>query len=105
MKNGTILADELAVANAHTLGATPWQRADYIRKFRTLSEGIVADAEVERFLAAVQRLPELGAGELHQLELYIPPQDVQLSQVEGIFNFGLSGKGARASHQTAALTS
>ncbi|MFT9360822.1 MmgE/PrpD family protein [Acetobacter okinawensis] len=105
MKNGTILADELAVANAHTLGATPWQRADYIRKFRTLSEGIVADAEVERFLAAVQRLPELGAGELHQLELYIPPQDVRLSQVEGIFNFGLSGKGAKASHQTAALTS
>ena len=33
MKDGTEFADELAVANAHSLGATPWKRPDYIRKF------------------------------------------------------------------------
>ena len=33
MKDGSTIVDELAVANAHTLGATPWQRADYVRKF------------------------------------------------------------------------
>ncbi len=34
LRDGSVIADELAVANAHTLGATPWQRADYVRKFR-----------------------------------------------------------------------
>ena len=52
-----MIADELAVANAHTLGATPWQRADYVRKFRTLTEGVLDDAEAERFLDVAQRLP------------------------------------------------
>ena len=31
LKDGTEVADELAVANAHSLGATPWTRPDYIR--------------------------------------------------------------------------
>ena len=26
MKDGSKIVDEMAVANAHTLGATPWQR-------------------------------------------------------------------------------
>ena len=46
MKDGSTLIDELAVANAHPLGARPFARQDYIRKFRTLSEGIVSAREV-----------------------------------------------------------
>src|SRR5580692_10375009 len=57
MKDGSTLVDEMAVANAHTLGATPWQRPDYIGKFRTLTEGIIAPREAERFLEVVQNLP------------------------------------------------
>ncbi len=60
MKDGSVIADELAVANAHTLGATPWTRPDYLRKFRTLTEGLLDPAEAERFLDVAQRLPRLS---------------------------------------------
>jgi 2-methylcitrate dehydratase len=104
MKDGSVLEDELAVANAHTLGATPWVRADYIRKFRMLAEGVVPEAEVARFLEVVQRLPTLEAGELHLLELLIPAQDLQQNTAQGIFNFG-QAQGAAATRQPAELTS
>jgi 2-methylcitrate dehydratase len=72
MKGGRVIEGELAVANAHTLGATPWQRPDYVRKFRTLTETILDPAEADRFLAAVDRLPSLAAGELHELSITLP---------------------------------
>jgi len=72
MKDGSVIADELAVANAHTLGATPWQRADYIGKFRTLTEGILDRAEAERFLDTAQRLPVLKPDELLGLTIKLP---------------------------------
>ena len=64
LKDGTVIADEMAVANAHTLGTTPWRRADYVRKFSTLTEGILEPAEAARFLDVAQRLPTLKAEEL-----------------------------------------
>ena len=73
LKDGTVIADELAVANAHTLGATPWQRADYVRKFRTLTEGLLTPAEAGRFLDMAQRLPGLRADELAGLTIALPP--------------------------------
>ena len=72
MKDGSVVADELAVANAHALGATPWVRRDYVRKFRTLTEGLLEPREVERFLDVVQRLPTLGAGDLAGLTVTLP---------------------------------
>jgi 2-methylcitrate dehydratase len=72
MKDGRVIADELAVANAHTLGATPWGRADYVRKFRVLTEGILDAAEAERFLEVAQRLPALRAEELGGLTIRVP---------------------------------
>ena len=72
LKDGTEIADELAVANAHTLGATPWTRPAYVNKFRILTEGILHNAEVERFLDVVQRLPTLSAAELPLLTVALP---------------------------------
>jgi 2-methylcitrate dehydratase len=72
LKNGTEIADELALANAHSLGATPWKRPDYIRKFNTLTEGLLEPAEAERFLDSAQRLPELKQGELLLLNVEAP---------------------------------
>ncbi len=72
MKDGSVIADELAVANAHTLGATPWTRDAYIRKFRTLTDGILDAAESARFLDVVQLLPTLRADQLLQLNIGIP---------------------------------
>jgi 2-methylcitrate dehydratase len=73
MKDGTVIADEMAVANAHTLGATPWQRPHYIKKFRTLTEGLLTPAEAGRFLDVAQRLPSLTAAELAGLTIALPP--------------------------------
>lgn len=84
MNDGTRHSDEMAVANAHTLGATPWQRADYVRKFRTLTEGIIEAAEAERFLALVARLPELSAEELTGLTIALPEGTLAVSK-PGLF--------------------
>ncbi|MFD4367182.1 2-methylcitrate dehydratase PrpD [Rhodococcus sp. NPDC058521] len=67
LKSGEVITDELAVADAHPLGARPFARDQYIAKFRTLAEGVIAPAEQDRFLDVAQRTPELKAGELDQL--------------------------------------
>lgn len=72
MNDGKEIADELAVANAHSLGATPWTRTDYIRKFETLTEGLLERSEANRFLETVQRLPSLESGELVLLNVAAP---------------------------------
>ncbi|QAY63290.1 MmgE/PrpD family protein [Xylanimonas allomyrinae] len=64
LTSGETVVEEIAVADAHPLGARPFARADYVRKFRTLAQGVLADAETERFLDVAQRLPELSADEL-----------------------------------------
>ena len=84
LKNGQVISDEMAVANAHTLGATPWGRADYIRKFRMLTEGLLEQSETERFLEIVQRLPSLRADELAGLTIAVPAGQLQAG-VAGIF--------------------
>lgn len=71
-KDGSTLVDEMAVANAHSLGAHPFERADYIRKFETLTDGIISPRESARFLEAVQELPRLPAGELDRLNVALP---------------------------------
>ncbi len=72
LADGTVIEDELAVANAHTLGATPWKRPDYVRKFRTLTDGVLEPAEIERFLGTVDRLPQLTPDELFGLNIALP---------------------------------
>ena len=58
-KDGTVVEDEMAVADAHPYGARPFAREQYINKFRTLAEGIVSSEEQDRFLQAVQNLENL----------------------------------------------
>jgi 2-methylcitrate dehydratase len=71
-KDGTTLEDEMAVANAHPLGAKPFEREDYIRKFQNLTDGVITARESNRFLEAVQDLPKLAAGELSLLNVALP---------------------------------
>jgi 2-methylcitrate dehydratase len=72
MRDGSKIDDEIAVANAHPLGAKPFGRDDYIRKFQILTDGIITARESNRFLEAVQELPRLPAGELHRLNVALP---------------------------------
>jgi len=71
-EDGRTLVDELAVANAHPNGARPFRREDYVRKFDTLTEGIVSRSERDRFLALVAHLPMLSPQEVLQLNVEVP---------------------------------
>ncbi|MGP5319084.1 MULTISPECIES: MmgE/PrpD family protein [Micrococcaceae] len=73
LNDGTVITDDIAVADAHPLGARPFAREQYINKFRTLAEGLVAPEEIDRFIAAAERLPELAAGEMDQLNIVAAP--------------------------------
>ena len=72
LADGTRIEDEMAVANAHPLGARPFVRDDYIRKFTTLTDGVLSARESNRFLDAVQNLPRLKAGELDVVNAALP---------------------------------
>ena len=69
LHDGTVLTDEIAVADAHPLGARPFARENYIAKFRLLAEPVLAPEEIERFLGLAERLPELTAAEVQQLNI------------------------------------
>ncbi|WP_342319116.1 2-methylcitrate dehydratase PrpD [Corynebacterium mayonis] len=83
--DGTVIEDEMAVADAHPLGARPFERADYIRKFRTLAEGIVAPEEQDRFLAAAENLENLT--DLRELNIVVTEEAAAKAPAtpEGIF--------------------
>ena len=85
MMSGEILADELALANAHTLGAKPFQRADYIRKFQTLSEGLVSEGEQDRFLSLVQNLPNLSVEQVADINVEMDLSELNVCINKGIF--------------------
>ncbi|MDN4482204.1 MmgE/PrpD family protein [Demequina lignilytica] len=72
--DGSVHEESIAVADAHPLGAKPFARDDYVGKFRTLADGIVPPAEIERFLTVAQRLPELGPDELGGLTFTVSDQ-------------------------------
>ncbi|MBV7282802.1 2-methylcitrate dehydratase PrpD [Corynebacterium sp. TAE3-ERU30] len=71
LRNGEVIEDEIAVADAHPLGARPFARENYIQKFTTLAEGVVDKQEQERFLDAVQHCADLSGTELNQLNLQV----------------------------------
>ncbi|MGF3053964.1 MmgE/PrpD family protein [Microbacterium sp. YY-03] len=73
LTDGSTVVDEIAVADAHPLGARPFARADYIRKFRILAEPVLEAAEIERFLDLAERLPELTIDEVRQLNIVAKP--------------------------------
>ncbi len=87
MKDGTVLEDELAMANAHPLGARPFRRDNYIHKFKTLTEGIVSEKEVKRFLETVQNLPKLSGKDLYNLSVVVDQVELKnkTRDTRGIF--------------------
>jgi 2-methylcitrate dehydratase len=69
LADGTRFVDEIAVADAHPLGARPFARADYVAKFRGLAADVLGPSEIERFLDVAQRLPGLRPDELGGLTI------------------------------------
>jgi 2-methylcitrate dehydratase len=86
LKGGSVISDEIALADAHPLGGRPFRRTDYIRKFRTLAEGVITATEQDRFIATVERLASLNAGELADLTFTVDPKFLGATSTHGIFD-------------------
>ena len=85
MEDGRVIEDELGIANAHPFGARPFTRPEYIKKFKTLTDDILAPAESERFLDLVQQLPNLTPEQVLQLNPVAPAGYLVENPAEGIF--------------------
>ncbi len=88
MRDGTVIQDEIAVADAHPLGARPFARPQYVEKFRTLAEGIVAEAEQQRFLELVERIDSLTPAEVGELDVEVAGEQLGAPVRSGIFDYG-----------------
>jgi 2-methylcitrate dehydratase len=87
MNDGTLIADEMAVANAHPLGARPFKRANYIEKFRTLVAENISEREAATFLSIVQQLPKLRPEQLAELNVTVDAAELKCNvrDTRGIF--------------------
>jgi 2-methylcitrate dehydratase len=72
LNNGSIIDDELLVANAHPNGGHPFCRVDYMNKYSILTEGVITGCERERFWDLAERLPKLSAEEVRALNIQLP---------------------------------
>jgi 2-methylcitrate dehydratase len=87
LQDGSVIEDELAIADAHPLGARPFTRPDYVNKFRTLAESVVEKAEQDRFIATVERLMELKPEELSGLTFTVAQDKLGPAAATGIFDW------------------
>ena len=86
LKDGSVVRGEKAVADAHPNGASPFDRGDYLRKFRTLADGVVAPDEQTRFLELAERLGDLPAADVRSLSVHVPAIATGLDDLpKGIF--------------------
>jgi 2-methylcitrate dehydratase len=83
--DGTVIRDEIAVADAHPAGARPFGREEYLAKFRALADGVIGADVQDRFLETAVRLPELDADELAGLALPGLVQADEAPETWGIF--------------------
>lgn len=94
LADGSTITDEIAVADAHPLGARPFGREQYITKFRTLADGIVAPSEQDRFLGLIDRLPKLKPDDLSGLTFTVDPALIGSARATGIFDWHADPVGA-----------
>lgn len=87
LDDGSTIVDELALADAHPDGARPFGRASYVRKFLTLSEGVLSGAQQRRFLDTAEALADLGPGDLGQLNFPVTPGQLGPARPNGIFDW------------------
>ena len=85
MEDGSEIVDELGIANAHPFGARPFGRAEYINKFKTLTDDILDAGESERFLDLVQKLPTLTPAQVLELNPIAPAGYLVENPAKGIF--------------------
>ena len=85
MKNGKKISEQLEKADAHPFGSRPFQRKDYINKFKILTYGIISNKESLRFLKIVQNLKKLKKGKLYKLNIEVNKNFLKTNNRKGIF--------------------
>jgi 2-methylcitrate dehydratase len=85
LDDGTVVEEEVDVADAHPRGRRPFGRVQYIAKFRALAEGIIEHEEQERFLDVAQRLHRLEPDELAGLSFAVDSDRRRDANTQGIF--------------------
>ena len=86
MRDGSVIEDQREVADAHPSGLRPFRRANYIEKFKNLTEGLMAKSEVKNFLNKVQNLKNLKYKDLVNLNPKIRKNLIdKKSKNKGIF--------------------
>ena len=73
LADGRTLSEEIAMADAHPLGARPFAREQYVAKFHTLADGVAEPEEVSRFLEVVGRAEDLAPEGLFGLHITAAP--------------------------------
>ena len=84
LSDGSLIKRRKELADAHPFGKSPFKRPDYIKKFQTLTEGVLSEEERDRFLEAAQNLRNIKPGGLSALNIQagIPPK----SRTQGLFS-------------------
>jgi len=85
LKNGKKIIEQQSVADAHPYGLRPFRRQNYIKKFLTLTKGIISKKESERFLKIVQNLKKVKSGQLSKLNIEIKRSMIKKNLKKGIF--------------------
>jgi len=85
MSNGKKIIEQLDKADAHPYGLRPFKRQNYIKKFLTLTNGIINKRESSRFLKVVQNLKNLKSGELNKLNIEVKRSQIKKNLKKGIF--------------------
>ena len=95
LDDGRVIAGEKAVADAHTHGAHPMDRAGYREKFRTLASPVLEPSVFEGFLTLAHELPDASPEALGRLNPSLPAGKVQPDRPDGrgIFDHGLVASG------------
>ena len=85
MSSGKKIIEQLDKADAHPYGLRPFKRQNYIKKFLTLTNGIINKRESSRFLKVVQNLNNLKPGELNRLNIEVKRSQIKKNLKKGIF--------------------
>ena len=71
MNDGSIISEELGLADAHPNGRRPFTRSNYIEKFKSLTDGVITISESRKFLRNVQNLKKLSIGDIQKLNIEV----------------------------------
>ena len=85
LNNGKKITEQLEKADAHPHGARPFRRNNYIKKFKTLTDGIISKKESKRFLKVVQNLRNLKNGQLDKLNVEVSNKIMKRNKRKSIF--------------------